>query len=263
MLCSPVRLLCGEDPRPVAVFQQKGRSPFFLTCEHAGRAIPRGLANLGVSEHERARHIGWDIGAAATAKLVSRRLGAPLILQTYSRLVIDCNRHLDHPDSIPLMSEHTEIPGNRNLSTPDRAARANEIYRPYHQAIFHCLEARRRAQLPSILVAMHSFTPVFKGKRRPWHIGLLFNRDPRLAKTLALFIEEDQAICLGINEPYAISDAIDFTIPVHGEKRGILHIEIEIRQDLIETSEGQSAWAERLANWLFRCQQNQSIMSWM
>lgn len=255
------RLLTPDDPTPVTVWREEGRSPFFLTCEHAGRTIPHRLGNLGVSDHERARHIGWDIGAAVVAKQLSRHLDAPLVLQTFSRLVIDCNRGLDHSDSIPTVSEHTWIVGNCGLSPAEIAARADEIHRPFHNTIALGLDARRAAGPPNILVAVHSFAPVFKGVRRPWHIGLLFNRDPRFAGDLASLIGEDQSISVGINESYAISDSTDFTIPVHGEKRGIPHVEIEIRQDLIETAEGQRAWANRLADWLLRSLENPAVMS--
>lgn len=257
------RLLTPDDPAPMSVLREEGSSPFFLTCEHAGRMIPGQLGDLGISDRERARHIGWDIGAAAVAEQLSRHLGAPLVSQTYSRLVIDCNRALDHPDSIPIVSEHTRIVGNCGLSPAEIAARGDEIYRPFHDTIAQGLDARRTAGLPSILIAVHSFTPVFKGMRRPWHIGLLFNRDSRLAGILASLIGEDQSISVGINEPYAISDSIDFTIPEHGEKRGIPHVEIEIRQDLIESADGQRAWANRLAGWLLRILETPSVVSWM
>jgi predicted N-formylglutamate amidohydrolase len=258
-----LRLLSAVDPAPVTVSREEGSSPFFLTCEHAGRTIPRKLGDLGVSDPERARHIGWDIGAAVVAEQLSRHLGAPLVSQAYSRLVIDCNRALGHPDSIPIVSEHTWIVGNCGLSPAEITARANEIHRPFHDAVARGLDARRTAGLPSILIAVHSFTPVLKGVRRPWHIGLLFNRDPRLAGDLASLIGEDQSVCVGINEPYALSDSTDFTIPEHGEKRGIPHVEIEIRQDLIESADGQSAWANRLADWLLRCLETPSVLSWM
>ena len=245
-------LLSADDPAPVAVVNEEGASPFFLTCVHAGRAIPVRLGNLGVSDHERARHIGWDIGASGVAQLLSKQLDATLISQAYSRLVIDCNRALYHSDSIPVVSENTEIVGNRDLTDEDITSRVSEIYRPFHDDIVRRLDARSETGGFSILIAVHSFTPVFKGVGRPWHVGLLFNRDPRLAEILDPLIREDQALCLGINEPYAISDATDFTIPEHGEKRGILHVEIEIRQDLIESADGQVAWANRLSDWLSR-----------
>jgi predicted N-formylglutamate amidohydrolase len=239
-----------------------GHSPFFVTCEHAGRAIPRKLNDLGVSDSERARHIGWDIGALPVAERVSDLLDAPLVSQIYSRLVIDCNRATHHADSIPIVSEYTQICGNLNLPPSEVAARANEIYHPYHDAIAQSLDARRDAGRPNILIAVHSFTPTFKGVGRPWHVGLLFNRDSRLALALSSLIADDGNVTLGINEPYAISDATDYTIPVHGEKRGIPHVEIEIRQDLIADPAGQETWTCRLAGWLSRSLETSPIMIW-
>jgi predicted N-formylglutamate amidohydrolase len=252
MTARPLRLLSEDDPAPVTHRRIAGLSPFFLTCEHAGCAIPRRLNDLGVPDSERARHIGWDIGALAVAERVSDLLDAPLISQTYSRLVIDCNRATHHTDSIPTVSEYTRISGNLNLPPSEVAARANEIYHPFHDAIAKSLDTRRDAGLANILIAVHSFTPVFQGVKRPWHMGLLFNRDSRLASVLSSLIGNDRSVVLGINEPYAISDATDYTIPFHGEKRGILHVEIEIRQDLIAHPSGQEGWAGRLAAWLSR-----------
>ena len=155
------------------------------------------------------------------------------------------------------------IPGNCGLSPAEITARASEIHRPFHDAVAQGLNARRTAGLPTNLIAVHSFTPVFEGMRRPWHIGLLFNRDPRLARILASLIGEDQSVDVSTNEPYAISDSTDFTIPEHGEKRGIPHVEIEIRQDLSESADGQSAWANRLANWFLRGLEIPSVMGWI
>jgi predicted N-formylglutamate amidohydrolase len=150
------------------------------------------------------------------------------------------------------LSEDTEIPGNQSILAPEAEARAREIFRPYQDAISQLLDARQAAGRPTVLIAMHSFTPVYHGVSRPWHIGLLYNRDDRLAKVLEELMSEDPALCIGDNEPYAISDESDYGIPVHGEKRGFPHIEIEMRHDLIETVEGQTHWAERLAEWFTR-----------
>jgi predicted N-formylglutamate amidohydrolase len=164
-----------------------------------------------------------------------------------------------------LTREHAgrTIPSNCGLSPAEITARASEIHRPFHNAVVQGLDARRAAGPPNILIAVHSFTPVFEGVRRPWHIGLLFNCAPRLAGVLASLIGEDQSVSVGINEPYAISDSTDFTIPEHGEKRGIPHVEIEIRQNLIESADGQNAWANRLADWFLRGQETPSVMGWM
>lgn len=243
-------LLQPDEPPPVAIEGEGGRSPFFLVCEHASRRLPRKLGDLGLDETDRQRHIAWDIGAAEVARRLSRTLDATLILQNYSRLVVDCNRSPDRPDAIPTMSEWTEIPGNRNLPPDEITARIDEVYLPFQRAVAGALSARCDRGRNSVLVAVHSFTPVFKGATRPWHIGLLYNRDGRMGRSLFEVMQPESDLVIGVNEPYAISDETDYTIPVHGERRGILHIEFEIRQDLIAAEAGQQAWADRLARWL-------------
>jgi predicted N-formylglutamate amidohydrolase len=243
-------LLEPDEPNPVTLENESGDSVFFLTCEHAGRAFPRRLGRLGLPEAETLRHIAWDIGIGAVGRELSLLLNAALILQTYSRLVIDCNRDPKVPSSIPEISEATEIPGNRSLDEAERAARVDAIFRPYHNAIAAALDRRAAADRASVLVALHSFTPVFKGVSRPWHVAVLFNRDPRLAHALAELLRADGSLMVGENEPYRVSDLTDYTVPVHGERRGLPHVEIEIRQDLITDPSGQREWAERLARLL-------------
>jgi predicted N-formylglutamate amidohydrolase len=239
-----------DEPSPVTLDNEAGSSPFFLTCEHAGRVFPRRLGNLGLPEQETFRHIAWDIGIGTVGSLLSGLLDAAVIQQTYSRLVIDCNRDPEVPSSIPEISELTEIPGNVGISEGDRAARIEAIFRPYHDAIAAALDRRAAAGRQTVLVALHSFTPVFKGVSRPWHVAVLFNRDPRLAHALAELLRSEPGLAVGENEPYRVSDLTDYTIPVHGERRGLPHVEIEIRQDLIARPEGQREWAERLARLL-------------
>jgi predicted N-formylglutamate amidohydrolase len=243
-------LLEPDEPHPVALENESGDSVFFLTCEHAGRAFPRRLGRLGLPEAETLRHIAWDIGIGAVGRELSRLLNAAVILQTYSRLVIDCNRDPDVPSSIPEISEDTDIPGNHGLGKAERAARADAIFRPYHNAIAAALDRRTAADRASALVALHSFTPLFKGVSRPWHVAVLFNRDPRLAHALAELLRAEGDLVVGENEPYQVSDLTDYTVPVHGERRGLPHVEIEIRQDLITDPAGQRDWAERLARLL-------------
>jgi predicted N-formylglutamate amidohydrolase len=243
-------LLEPDEPDPVTLENEFGNSAFFLTCEHAGRVFPRKLGTLGLPEPETLRHIAWDIGIGVVGRELSRRLNAAVILQTYSRLVIDCNRDPNVPSSIPEISEDTKIPGNHNLDEVERAARADAIFRPYHDAIAAALDRRAAADRASVLVALHSFTPVFKRVPRPWHVAVLFNRDPRLAHALAERLRAEGDLVVGENEPYRVTDLTDYTIPVHGERRGLPHVEIEIRQDLIADPTGQRDWAERLARLL-------------
>ena len=243
-------LLDPDEPDPVMFENEAGSSVFFLTCDHAGRAIPRRLNGLELPEHEIERHIAWDIGIGAVGQHLSRLLDAAVILQTYSRLVIDCNRDPKVPSSIPEISETTEIPGNRGLTETARTARINAVFRPYHDTIAAALDRRAAEGRASVLVALHSFTPVFKGVARPWQVAVLYNLDARLAHALFTLLSAEERLVVGENEPYAVSDVTDYTVPVHGERRGLPHVEIEIRQDQIAEPAGQTAWAERLARLL-------------
>jgi len=245
-----MKLLAADEPAVFTVEREAGASPFFITVDHGGRRLPRRLGKLGLSDGDLLRHIAWDIGASAVSHRLAHALDAFTIHQTYSRLVIDCNRDPSVETSIVTTSESTEIPGNRSLSAAERKARVDEILWPYHRRIVAALDERRSAGRPTVLIAMHSFTPVFKGVARPWQIGVLYHRDARYAHALKALLEAEGDLTVGDNEPYAVGDLTDYTIPVHGERRGIPHVEIEIRQDLITDPAGQRAWADRLARLL-------------
>jgi predicted N-formylglutamate amidohydrolase len=244
---SPATLLGADDPAPFTVHRAHGDSPFVLIADHAGQRIPARLGDLGLSQAELDRHIGWDIGIAGLAERLSEKLDAFAILQTYSRLVIDCNRPLEAPGSIVAVSDGTTIPGNEGLDDDARTARALEIFAPYHARITQELDRRSEESPAPVLVSLHSFTPVFAGFVRPWHTGVLYHRDARLAHALRDALRAEAGMVVGDNEPYAVSDTSDFAVPVHGEQRGLLHVELEIRQDLIDDAAGQEEWAERLA----------------
>ena len=244
---SPATLLGADDPAPFTVHRAHGDSPFVLIADHAGQRIPARLGDLGLSQAELDRHIGWDIGIAGLAERLSEKLDAFAILQTYSRLVIDCNRPLEAPGSIVAVSDGTAIPGNESLDDDARTARALEIFAPYHARITQELDRRSEESPAPVLVSLHSFTPVFAGFVRPWHTGVLYHRDARLALALRDALRAEAGMVVGDNEPYAVSDTSDFAVPVHGEQRGLLHVELEIRQDLIDDAAGQEEWAKRLA----------------
>ena len=240
-------LLNPDEPPAYCVEHEQGHSPFFLICDHAGRLIPRKLQDLGVAPGDLQRHIAWDIGAAEVARNLADLLDAFVILQNYSRLVIDCNRPIGSPTSIASSSEFTAIPGNENVTPAAAAAREREVFRPYHERIRAELDARQARGQRSVLVSIHSFTPVFGGVARPWHAGVLYQRDQRLAGPVLNLLRQDPMLVIGDNEPYAVSDATDYAIPEYGERRGLLHVEMEIRQDLIADESGQDEWAQRLA----------------
>jgi predicted N-formylglutamate amidohydrolase len=246
----PDRLLAADEPAPVSVHNENGLSPFLIVADHAGTSIPRALGRLGVSESDCGRHIAWDIGIAGVCRHLAEALDATLVQQNYSRLVIDCNRTPGSETSIPEISELTSVPGNVRLSQDQKAARIREIFRPYHARIETELDRRRKAGRPAALIAMHSFTPVFWNLARPWHAGVLYNRDSRMAHRLIALLKGADGLVVGDNEPYTVTDASDYTIPVHGERRGLHHVAIEIRQDLIGDDKGQREWATLLARLL-------------
>jgi predicted N-formylglutamate amidohydrolase len=240
-------LLGAADVPPVKEENTAGRSAFLLTCDHYGRLIPRALGDLGLAASELTRHIAWDIGIAGVAGQLSKHLDAHLIAQRYSRLVIDCNRPPCVASSIPVLSEATSVPGNEGLTRIAAEARRQAIFEPYHRRIAEVIDRRLREGMPTVLVSLHSFTPVYVGIARPWHVGTLYHRDTRLPPLLLQLFRGEGDLVVGDNEPYAVSDETDYTIPIHGEARGLMNSGIEIRQDLIADQSGQKQWADRLA----------------
>ncbi len=240
-------LLGPNDPAPVLIERAAGASPFVLVCDHAGRAMPERLGDLGVAASEFERHVAWDIGALGVAQALSAHLDAVLVAQRYSRLVIDCNRPEGHPGSIPTLSERTAIPGNRRLAPAAAEARRAEILRPYQAAVADVLAHRRR---PGILVAVHSFTPVYLDEPRAWQAGVLYTPGNRFAESLLALLRQRLPLPVGDNEPYALSQTSDYTVPLQAERRGLANVELEIRQDLIADAAGQRDWALTLAELL-------------
>jgi len=245
-------LLGPDEPPAFRVERPSGTSDYVFVCDHASARMPRALSHLGVSEAERSRHIAWDIGIAEVGYLLSQRLDASLVLQNYSRLVIDANRPPGTEQSIVTLSEHTPIPGNVGLSQAAIAQRQREIFEPYHAAIRGLLDERLAAGRPTVLCTLHSFTPTYKAVDRQWHAGVLYNRDARLAHDLLDLLRAEPGLVVGDNQPYAASEQTDYALVVHGERRGLPCVELEVRQDLIEHAAGQRQWAQRLADLLPR-----------
>jgi predicted N-formylglutamate amidohydrolase len=240
------RLLAEDEPPAVTVWRPQGRSVFLIVVDHAGRRIPRSLRDLALPPAELERHIAWDIGALAVAGAVSDALDATLVAQTYSRLVIDCNRDPAVATSIPRISEATEISGNLDLTADEAERRRAEVFAPYHERIRGLLDAREASGRPTVLIAQHTMTDVYHGARRAMHAAVLYNRDRRFAGLMLEALRRDPKLSIADNEPYFVSDATDYTIPTHGERRGLPHVEIEIRQDLVADATGQAAWAARM-----------------
>ena len=247
----PAPLLGEGEQSPVEVVNPDGRADYVLVCEHAGQAIPRRLGDLVLPLGEIDRHIGWDIGAEAVARGLSRKLDAPLVLQRYSRLVIDCNRPFDAPDCIPPVSDGTAVPANASLSPEARQERWLMIHQPFHEHIAKIIDQRLKRGGAVRLVAVHSFTPrkrIFDGDR-PWLLSLLHGPDARLARALAKALGEEtaRAINLTFNAPYVVDHQSDYTLPVHGERRALPNVLLEIRQDQIADVDGQRRWTDLLA----------------
>lgn len=247
--------LLGEaDPAPVWMTQAEGGSDFLLLCDHAGRSIPQRLTDLGLDDAELNRHIACDIGVEGLGRKLAVLLDACCIGQRYSRLVIDCNRYPQDAESVIECSDGTVIPGNQALSAADRAERERSIFEPYHAAISAEIEQRQQRGQPTCLILLHSFTPVWKGQPRPWQVGVLYHHDTRLAHALLDQLQaaatDDAQLIFGDNEPYTAADGTDYALARYGEKLGLMHVELEIRQDLITDEAGQQHWAGQLARWL-------------
>ena len=244
--------MAGDDPPPCTRIGPDDPA-FVLVCDHASNAVPAHMARLGLEQAELDRHIGWDIGAAKVTESLSARLGAPAFLSGYSRLVVDCNRPLGSPTAMPPVSDGTVVPANQAVSEAEAAARTDALFWPYHDAIAAYLDRVIGAGAVPMLIAVHSFTPVFQGFARPWEIGLLYEHDDRLVQPLKDALDAIRpGLTIGDNEPYAIIGPSDYSIPVHGQGRGLPHIEFEVRQDLIGTPDGAEEWAETLAAVLIR-----------
>lgn len=236
----------SEDwPAPLEILNPDSNHPVVLICEHAANHIPARYERLGVEPAELERHIAYDIGAAAVTRALAGRLGAPAFLGTYSRLLVDLNRPFGVPSSMPVLSEATRIPGNEGLDEAELAFRRRTIFDPFHDAIAALLD--RRVGQPSLIVTIHSFTPVFLGVARPWHVGILHDHQPAFARHFLDGLAADPALVVGENVPYVIERDSDYAIPVHASDRVLPGALIEIRNDLIRTPEGVDAWAARLA----------------
>jgi predicted N-formylglutamate amidohydrolase len=230
----------------VVLVNERGQGPFVLLCEHASRLLPAGYARLGLSAAEFDRHIAWDIGAAELATRVACLLDAPLFLAGYSRLLIDLNRPSGSRSSIPEVSEVTPIPGNIGLDASEAQRRRELWFEPFHDAVAAHLNAR--IGQPTAVVGIHTFTPVFHNAERPWHAGVLFSRAEEFGLALALAIETRCAGLVGRNEPYRIEIDEDYTVPVHGDARGLGAALIEVRQDLVSNVFNIERWSRLLAS---------------
>ena len=241
-------LLGAEEPPPWTLENADGAGELVLVCEHAGILLPDALGTLGLDAEHLRRHFMWDIGALDLARDLAARFDAPLAHQRYSRMVCDCNRHPGAESFIPEAGEGVPVPGNHALGSDERLRRRLAIWQPFHDALARLIDERVAAGRRTVLVSVHSFTPVFFGTARPWHVGVLVDRDPVFSHALhrALLWRLDAEL-VGLNEPYVMGLGIDYTIPVHAEERGLPCAEIEVRNDLIGDAAGVARWGETLA----------------
>ena len=238
-------LLAADEPAPVWTHNAEADSGLLLVCDHAHNFVPRALASLGVPARALERHIAYDIGIAPVTRMMADALGAPAVFSHFSRLIVDPNRQLDDPTLTPAIADETVVPGNRDLTPEGLEARLQSFFWPYHTALARQLDAMAARGRTPVLVSMHSFTPVLRGRQRPWEIGVLWDYDTRLPVPL-MQRAAARGWTVGDNEPYSARDGHGYTQHVHGDKRGIANALVEIRQDLIDTQRGQRAWAEEM-----------------
>lgn len=240
-------LLRPGDPPPFSIFNEQGKAPLLLLCDHASKAVPQALGDLGIPASELARHIGWDIGGLDAAIELAKALDAPLVSSGYSRLVIDCNRWPGGEGSTPEVSDKTVVPANKGLTKEQVDARAEACFWPYHREVDRLLDAMSEGGRQVCMLVMHSFTPSMNDFDRPWHVGVLWNDDPRLPEPLLAELRRDESLVVGDNEPYSARDPYEYTLTAHAQPRALPHCSLEVRQDLIGTTEEAQAWGRRLA----------------
>ena len=237
-------LIGPDDPPPVELCNPQGPSQLLLVCDHASRNFPAAMNKLGLDDIALDRHIAWDIGAGQVTRLLAQRFGGPAVLAGYSRLIVDYNRKLDDPTAFPEISDGIVVPGNQGLSEEDKIRRVISFYEPYHDAVAARIELALESGIVPAVISIHSFTPTFAGRSRHWKIGVLWDTDPRIpVPFIQGMAERVGADCVGDNEPYSGRDPHDFTIDNHAETRGLPHMSIEIRQNLIDSEEGATEWA--------------------
>lgn len=252
---TPGSLLGPGDQLPYEVVNPGGSAPVVFICDHASNAIPARLESLGLRPEALEDHVAWDIGAADVARQLSRAFDAPLVLAGFSRLVVDCNRNPTHLTSIMSRSDGFDIPGNHNLTENDRRARVAEIFQPYHDAVDRVLVRKCEGDQVPAVVSVHSYTPTLHdhpSEDRPWDVGILWDKDPRIARPLIETLAGEADLNIGENQPYTGHDEMGHSIRRHAERRGLPHVLAEIRQNLIDNETGAAAWARRMEEALRR-----------
>jgi predicted N-formylglutamate amidohydrolase len=244
---APKKVLTADEPLPFRVENERGRGPGIVICDHASNRVPRALKDMGLKKATLKKHIGWDIGAEDASLHISKMLDMPAVLAQYSRLVIDLNRAPHHVECIPEESDHIRVPANAGLQKKDREQRLKEIYWPYQNKIGQLADRFAKKKRAPLLISVHSFTPEMDGKKRPWHIGIMWKNEKKIAKQLIRNIRHSHpSLLVGENEPYTLFDDRfpGSTIWRHAEERGLPYVFVEFRQDLIDTKQKAVYWAD-------------------
>ncbi len=237
------RLIAEDEPAVVEVENTMGTAPVLVSCDHASNYIPKKLNDLGLGHSDLSRHIAYDIGALNLSRVLADKLDAPLIHSGYSRLVVDLNRHLDDPGSIPIVSEGTEIPGNHPLTQIQKQRRIDELFWPYHNKFSHTLDGFQSKGIYPAILAIHTFTRVYHGLVRPWHVGVMWDTDDRMAVPFIHNLRQQTDFKIGDNQPYTALDPLGYAFDVHARGRKLPHLFIEVRQDLVSDEVGVMRWA--------------------
>jgi predicted N-formylglutamate amidohydrolase len=239
-----------DDPAPFVVLHEHGAAPALVICDHASRAFPKGMQRLGLPELPSWQHIAWDIGAGELARGLANALDAPAVLAGYSRLIVDCNRKPDDPEAFRRESDGWVIPGNAALTEFERRTRLGCFFDPYHETIAAMIADFRRRETVPLIISVHTFTPQMAGQARPWHIGVLWDKDEASARRLLAGLRAVEGLVVGDNEPYSGKHPSDYTIDHHAEQAGLPHVCIEVRQDTLESPAGVERWVRLLSRLL-------------
>lgn len=236
----------GDSP-PFTTYNEHAGSPVLLVADHASPYFPASLNQLGLADWVLERHVAWDIGVDKLACFLADKLDAQAVLAGFSRLIIDPNRHPDDASAIAEISDGISIPGNIGLDEEQRAQRVQSFFQPYHDTIAEKLDRFLQAGVIPAMISVHTCSPVFDRIVRPWHVGIMWDKDPRIPVPLIRRLEQVSGVCVGDNEPYSGRHPHDFTIDHHAEPEGLPHVGIEVRQDLVREDAGARKWAGILA----------------
>lgn len=241
------RLLTKADPAPFRIENQKGKAQCLVICDHASNRIPAALGTLGLSKKDREKHIAWDPGTEIIGRYLSEQLDAPAFFSTFSRIVVDVNRGANSAECMREVYDHVTVPGNASLSRTQKKQRIDEIFNPYHKNLAGQVQRFLKKKRVPMIISVHSFTPEMDGYRRPWHIGILWNKEDDIAlKLVDNLRRQNPTMIVGENEPYSLKaeNLTKNTIGTHAESKGLPYVIVEFRQDLVKTKRDALKWGK-------------------